>query len=336
MNAIRRNTLLTTSGRLGNQAPFSDEATFKQKENQNRVSNTQRTQTQTNPACRSNQLSDNMAQLKKSDYRKIDQIFDMTKGYVLDFSNRTFGEFFEDELRIDIDAPMYEANGDSKAKRLRTLLEIEPGEVVAKVLRSLWQHKLATGPIEESVQTTQLSQLEEICERVSGEHVVRAASSLKTTAKILDLDTVNRDLARAMDNISKDPEDAITAACSTIESVCRSILLELGLSLPNKKDLKSLFNATIPPLQLNPNRTNVQSDIATDVRKTLSGLASVVDGIGALRTHAGDAHGREKGFTRIDARIAELAVNSANTVALFLIKTWRKRYPTRNLYEHSE
>jgi hypothetical protein len=46
----------------------------------------------------------------------------------------------------------------------------------------------------------------------------------------------------------------------------------------------------------------------------------------ALRTHAGDAHGREKGFARIDPRIARLAIHAASTVALFLIETWERKF----------
>ena len=50
-----------------------------------------------------------------------------------------------------------------------------------------------------------------------------------------------------------------------------------------------------------------------------------ISAIGALRTHGGDAHGREKGFRRVDARIARLAVNSASSVALFLIESWERK-----------
>ncbi len=54
-----------------------------------------------------------------------------------------------------------------------------------------------------------------------------------------------------------------------------------------------------------------------DIRQTLSGLTLVAKGIGALRTHGGDVHGREKGFRRIDPRIARLSLNAA-------IETWSK------------
>lgn len=47
-------------------------------------------------------------------------------------------------------------------------------------------------------------------------------------ADTISFDTVRLNLDRALASIDADPEDAITAACSTIESVCRSILIELG------------------------------------------------------------------------------------------------------------
>jgi len=71
--------------------------------------------------------------------------------------------------------------------------------------------------------------------------------------------------------------------------------------------------------------------IEGDVRQILSGLATVIAGIGALRTHGGDAHGRERGYGRIDARIARLSIHAASTAALFLIETWQRKFPARPL-----
>ncbi|WP_026608456.1 abortive infection family protein [Methylocapsa acidiphila] len=150
-----------------------------------------------------------------------------------------------------------------------------------------------------------------------------AAIIEKTT--LLDFDTVQRDIARAQQGLTDDPEDTVTAACSLIESVCRSILIELNLPLPPKKDIDGLIRAVQEPLGLSPGKTDLPSDIEADVRQVLSGLTSVAKGIGALRTHAGDAHGREKGFRRLDARIARLSVNAAGSLALFLIETWEHR-----------
>lgn len=141
----------------------------------------------------------------------------------------------------------------------------------------------------------------------------------------LDFDTVQRDVSRALANIEDDPEDAVTAACALIESVCRSILIELGLPLPQRLDIDGLVKAVQEPLGLSPGRSDLPPLIEGDVRQILGGLTTIAKGIGALRTHGGDAHGRERGFQRIDSRIAKLAINAASSLALFLIETWERK-----------
>lgn len=65
------------------------------------------------------------------------------RGYVLNFSNRTFGEFFALELDIDIDAEIYKRDGTSKGKRLRGFLMIVDDGTAAKALRLLWDYREA-------------------------------------------------------------------------------------------------------------------------------------------------------------------------------------------------
>lgn len=151
----------------------------------------------------------------------------------------------------------------------------------------------------------------------------------------LNFDTVQIEIARALASLDSDPEDAVTAACSLIEAVCRSILVELTLPLPPKKDIDALIRAVQEPLGLSPGRSDLPQEIEADIRQTLSGLTSVAKGIGALRTHGGDAHGREKGFRRIDPRIARLSLNAASSLALFLIETWERK-EHRTLPQHAE
>ena len=142
----------------------------------------------------------------------------------------------------------------------------------------------------------------------------------------IGFDTAKCDLDRALANSCTDPEDAVTAACSMVESVCRSILNELDEPLPRKKDVQSLYNALKKPLGLSPDRSDIPTPIAGDVRQVLSGLITVTAGIGSLRTHGGDAHGRERGSTRlVDERIARLSIHAASTLALFLVETWQRK-----------
>ncbi|MEP1495958.1 restriction endonuclease [Pseudophaeobacter sp.] len=68
------------------------------------------------------------------------------RGYILDFSNRTFADFFIRELDIDIDAPEYAKEGTSKGKRLRCFLGLVDNSTAGRTLRVLWDHREALRP----------------------------------------------------------------------------------------------------------------------------------------------------------------------------------------------
>lgn len=147
------------------------------------------------------------------------------------------------------------------------------------------------------------------------------ASALSEAARVLNLDSVAQDFERALQQSHTDPEDAITAACSTVESVCKCILDELGEPYPREQTISRLVKEVMRHLDLSPER----EDIDTDLRQIVGGLSSVAGGIGALRTHSGDAHGRGVGIARAASRTARLAIHAASTISLFLIETWQTR-----------
>lgn len=159
----------------------------------------------------------------------------------------------------------------------------------------------------------------------------RVVGALSAAAARIDFDTVSRDIERALRTADDDPEMAVTSACALVESVCRSILVEIGTELPAKQDINGLYRAVREPLGLSPTKEGVSVEIVNDVRAVLSGLVTTVQSIGSLRTHVGGAHGKERGFRRIDPRIAKLAIHSASAVAVFLIETWELRFPGRKL-----
>lgn len=51
----------------------------------------------------------------------------------------------------------------------------------------------------------------------------------------------------------------------------------------------------------------------------------MVEGLGALRNKISDAHGQGKLNVKPSSRHAELAVNLAGTMAVFLFSTWELR-----------
>ena len=84
-----------------------------------------------------------MANINFKDRRIIEKLFEMESGFVLDFSNKTFQDFFIDGLGIDIYELKYEFKGESKANRLRSFWEIESDYNVGKSIELLAEYWLS-------------------------------------------------------------------------------------------------------------------------------------------------------------------------------------------------
>ena len=82
--------------------------------------------------------------IRSMDMPIIDKVFVMEDGWVLNFSNRTFAEFFREELRVDIDDPSWAVRGGSKAKRLRHYLRQADRQTVLDTLNTLWEYREAS------------------------------------------------------------------------------------------------------------------------------------------------------------------------------------------------
>jgi hypothetical protein len=81
--------------------------------------------------------------IRSLDMQLIDDLFQMSSGYVLDFSDRTFASFFADELGVRIDDPTFRAEGTSKARRLRYFLRSATPSLRVKTLIALWEYRKA-------------------------------------------------------------------------------------------------------------------------------------------------------------------------------------------------
>ena len=106
----------------------------------------------------------------------FEDLFGMSSGYVLDFSNRTFAEFFRESVRVDIYNEKYAINGDSKARRLRAFWEIETDSVVGKALAELLDYWRYKNPQPNESDKSLVQRGEHVIERLLGRQVQRGDS----------------------------------------------------------------------------------------------------------------------------------------------------------------
>tara|TARA_R110002020_G_scaffold55744_5_gene154477 strand:- start:1289 stop:2089 length:801 start_codon:yes stop_codon:yes gene_type:complete len=85
--------------------------------------------------------------IPRAERDKLEKALGMDSGYVLNFSDRTFNDFFFETIKVDpeVDGHYFNGRGTSKARRLRSFIERAPASMVAKLLRELWDYRGAIG-----------------------------------------------------------------------------------------------------------------------------------------------------------------------------------------------
>lgn len=147
-----------------------------------------------------------------------------------------------------------------------------------------------------------------------------AAETLADFFKKGDFVSIRAEFARAISNVESDPHAAITAASAIIEALCKTYIETHGLEMPTTQTIIPLWKATQNALGLNPDRL-----LGDDQKQILSGLTSIINGIGSLRTHIGSAHGRGITPPSINSSDARLAINSAHTLVTFAMERWHSK-----------
>lgn len=134
------------------------------------------------------------------------------------------------------------------------------------------------------------------------------------------VERVKLEWQKSLNRLENDPEGAITAARTLIESICKLILEDRKIAYDNNDDLPRLYRKV----------TNVL-DLATDkqtndiFRKIFSSAQTIVSCLAEMRNVLGDAHGKSQYFVTPEKHQAALAVNLAGTLAVFLVETWRSQ-----------
>lgn len=185
-----------------------------------------------------------MSSLKVIEKRVFEDLFGMASGYVLDFSNGTFAEFFRDIAKIDIYADKYAFNGDSKAKRLRAFWEIEPDALVGKILNGLldvWQY--ITSNDELAAGSQQYKRAVDIVARLSGKQAEQVPTEQEflhrqyhdISIKNLSIDS---NLVPVLESRLTEAQHCLKAAPLATIFLCGSILegILLGVALQRPKE----------------------------------------------------------------------------------------------------
>lgn len=186
-----------------------------------------------------------MSDLSFIEKNRLEKLFGMSSGYVLDFTDRTFAEFVADATGQDIWGEKYRYSSGSKANRMRAFWKVEPNHVVGRLLASLLEYCRETN--------SKLAQdgIYEECQRI--------VQRLQQGAPVQDLDAIapntgGRDfevLAKSVrDYIDKnEPEAGLDRLHTFVVKYVRVLCEKRGVRVDREKPLHSLVGEYVKQLK---------------------------------------------------------------------------------------
>ena len=148
--------------------------------------------------------------------------------------------------------------------------------------------------------------------------------SIQELAESLNLEGLEIEVYRLKRAADEDPPLAVGTAKDMVETVCKTILEARVGSAPSG-DLPSLVRAVAKELSLLPESIPNNAKGYDVIRRLLSNLNQVGQGLAELRNLYGTGHGRDGRFVGIQPRHAKLAVGAATTLCVFLLETHLER-----------
>ncbi len=186
-----------------------------------------------------------MSDLSFIEKDKLERLFGMASGYVLDFTNRTFAEFVLDSVGRDVYDAKYDYASDSKANRLRAFWQQEPNHVVGKLTDDLLEY--CCGSSGKKTDERLLEECRQIAQRLREGAPVEHIEAIVTEGRGHDFEVLVRAVREAIDK--NEPEAGLDRLHTFVVKYVRSVCEKRGISTGREKPLHGLFGEYVKKLR---------------------------------------------------------------------------------------
>jgi hypothetical protein len=188
-----------------------------------------------------------MAKLTQTDKLRLEKLFEMGGGYVLNFSNSSFQQLIFNTIKIDLYNHKYDFFGDSKAKRLRAIWQIESDYNVGLLIKEMLEYwntnRLINGPEISENEKAIFSDCTATSNRLLGkkdEEIIKEEDFLKKEFTEISFERLKIDSAviQVLEERIKEIKKGLKNGASlSVVFMCGSVLegILLGTSLSNMK-----------------------------------------------------------------------------------------------------
>jgi len=184
-----------------------------------------------------------MSDLSSIEKLKLEKMFEMEGGYVLDFSNITFKQFIIENTNIDISDGKYDYASGSKANRLRAFWDKESNYTVGKLISAFleyWKTKKLINHIEISqAEQALFDDCYTIAERLKQDSIVENIDAIQPYSNDKEFSVLAKSIRESIQN--NEPEVALDRLHTYVVKYTRQQCNKYGISYDRDKALHSLF-----------------------------------------------------------------------------------------------
>lgn len=194
-----------------------------------------------------------MAELTIMEKAKLNKILETHSGYVLDFSNRTFSDFFAEQLGVDIYDDKYTGGSGSKGSRLRAFLEIESNYTCAKLIAALLEYWRTSKIMRMSEITAPEQALYDECvkipERLKSGKTLNSPSAFQPNADVKDFWVLSESIRESI--AKNQPEGALDRLHTFVVKYSKTLCDKYSIQYDKNVPLHSLFGSYVRYLREN-------------------------------------------------------------------------------------
>lgn len=227
-----------------------------------------------------------MSNLSSIEKIKLEKLFDMGGGYVLDFSNNTFQQFMFDNTGIDIYADKYNYYSGSKANRLRAFWAEESNYLVSKLISDLLKYSEAKRhPNSYNVDGTKpelFVECEKIAERLKQDSPVEDIESIQPYPGKKTFSLLAKSIRKGIER--NEPETELDRLHTYVVKYIRLLCDKHGIPYDKKVPLHSLFGGYAKHLK----QQNLIESKMTE--RILKSSISIMDSFNSVRNDQSLAH----------------------------------------------
>ena len=266
-----------------------------------------------------------MADLTTIDKQVLEWLFQMWSGYVLDFSDRTMGEFFKDDVGVNIYAEEYNYATWSKANRMRGFWAEEDNAIVGRSILKLIEYIEGKIALDDFNQTNFPDVKLKAWQKIWNRLLDKKYDELEIKTEVDLSEEIGKYLQKAEDEIKKNDYDWAIGTLSTfLEEFFEGLYVKLTWqSLWESADFKSDFSKIKHLLNLAPDWHADQK-----IKQILSWFSGIVDAMDRLCNTMWDRHRKIKDeewkvrFKPLKHHTL-LILNSVKTLTRFLFDSYK-------------